>query len=351
MKYQILFCSNLERDLKYLSVLTSTIVDHFRAPHELHFHVCWFGEECESIGHLSEHLEHLPGAWSFHRIHEFLGEEIDKPGFGFWAYLWALENLSLDAERLLYMDADMLVQKDLSECWDLDLGGCPVGMVCDPGGREFGFGRKLAREAGHYGLSYSEDELYFNAGFQVIDLPLWREQGIVDKVLRHFREQYHRPFTGDQDGLNILLAGKIKSLSPRFNLLECLHFYEHWDYEIYREFEEPEEYFEAVVRHFAGSSKVESPYVRAPMRELYYGYLKSTPWWPEERAQATSLWRKTLAQLLEFHYLLVRGVKQGGLRSPWSRLFKLLVKTPYLPLLYPAIPLYRLYRKLREGFS
>lgn len=351
MTYQILFCTNLERDLKYLCALTGSLVEHFRHPEQLHFHLCWFGEEERGLDYFQQYAAHLPSRLTLHRIHDLVEEHLGKPGFGYWAYLWALQFLPIEAERLLHLDPDMLVCDDLSDLWEVDFEDCLLAAVYDAGGRRFGFDQTLAATAADYGLSFEPGRRYFNMGFQLLNLPAWRRFGVVDKVLKNFGDDFDRFFTHDQDGLNLLFAGRIKPLSPRFNMLENVHLYESWDFELFEEFEPPEDYFEASVRHFAGEAKIDSLFARYPERELYYRYLRRTPWWQQERVGALSPWRKTLSRVLQLHYLLVRGLRQGALKRPWSRLFKLLHEAPYLPVLYPAIPIYRLYRKLMKGFS
>lgn len=116
-------------------------------------------------------------------------------------------------EKVLYLDSDLLIRKDVAELFDMNLEGAT-------------FGASIARL--FYGsYSYITEELslraeeYFNCGVLVINNRLLRESDIGEKGMRMLEEKrYH---TQDQDVLNILCqspenTGKVKFIDGRWNV-------------------------------------------------------------------------------------------------------------------------------------
>lgn len=126
-----------------------------------------------------------------------------------------------ELDRILYLDADLLVRRDLGELWDIDLDGMPVGAVAeaayDPANRWMEpFGGR-----------------YFNSGVLLLDLGRWRASRLTEHVAGHIgarrrmlAEAAERgteidPATalwGEQTPLNAALVGRWKCLSPTWNL-------------------------------------------------------------------------------------------------------------------------------------
>lgn len=91
----------------------------------------------------------------------------------------------LPVERVLYLDADVLIRDDLGALWNTDLNGKPIGTV-----RDVGF------PMGHDDMERSP---YFNAGVLLMDLAHIR--GTVN-VLRTAAEAFLDAKYADQDALN-----------------------------------------------------------------------------------------------------------------------------------------------------
>lgn len=110
--------------------------------------------------------------------------------------------------RVLYLDSDLIVARDLTELWETDLGGAPLGAVCDSGMDWKPFART-------WGLPESRGP-YFNAGVLLIDLDRVRREGTFDlaiDVLRRTALTYM-----DQDALNITHWGRWRPLSAIWNV-------------------------------------------------------------------------------------------------------------------------------------
>ena len=109
-------------------------------------------------------------------------------------------------ERILYLDADMLIKKDLTEVYSTPMSEtCPF-VVCDDieGHARGSYESTLDRVAIPYNYKY------FNAGFMLMNLSYLRRRDSVGYILDAFyREQNRYPFP-DQDVLNHMYYDKVQ---------------------------------------------------------------------------------------------------------------------------------------------
>ncbi len=131
-----------------------------------------------------------------------------------------LPSLLPEVERVLYLDGDLIVRKDLASLFHADLNGKYVGMASDV----------YARANLMPYDSYFRDRLgvadgdYFNAGVAVYDLTRMRREGVEKKLLDFLAAR--GPFRyNDQDLLNVVLKGGIYSLDQTWNMTQgCWNF-------------------------------------------------------------------------------------------------------------------------------
>ena len=116
----------------------------------------------------------------------------------------AVDMLPQDMERILYLDVDMLVKKDLTEVYRTPMGEtCPF-MVCDDieGHARGSYESTLNRVALPHNFKY------FNAGFMLMNLNYLRRRNSIGYIVDAFyRERY--PFH-DQDILNHMYYDKVQ---------------------------------------------------------------------------------------------------------------------------------------------
>lgn len=91
-------------------------------------------------------------------------------------------------DRLLYLDGDIIVMKDLKEFFQMDMGNKEIGMALDV--------------VGHHWLG----RRYCNSGVMLCDLAALRKNCTFDKT-RNFINK-HRLFMPDQSALNFTLKDK-----------------------------------------------------------------------------------------------------------------------------------------------
>jgi lipopolysaccharide biosynthesis glycosyltransferase len=108
-------------------------------------------------------------------------------------------------ERFVYLDADVVVEKDLQPLYDIDLGGRPVAAV-----------RNARQPTRTEPLDFTRYP-YFNAGVLVVDRPTWAAKRVAQRALQCVATYPESLRNVDQDALNIAVAGDWKTLDARWN--------------------------------------------------------------------------------------------------------------------------------------
>jgi lipopolysaccharide biosynthesis glycosyltransferase len=120
-----------------------------------------------------------------------------------------LPELLPELDRLIYLDADIIVRDDLAELWTTALNDYPLGAVPDAWAAE----NETMRQRFPGG--------YFNCGVLLMDLVCWRAQSIERRAFALVHECLaggaRGPLLYDQDPLNDVLKGSWQRLSPRWN--------------------------------------------------------------------------------------------------------------------------------------
>jgi len=115
-----------------------------------------------------------------------------------------------DTRRVVYLDSDVVVRKDLSPLFRLELGDACIAAARDV----------VLRSFDPESLAYSPDEHrlprpYHNAGVLVIDVPRWRESGLGKQALEQATARYLQ--WADQDALNVVVE-RWETLDDRWNV-------------------------------------------------------------------------------------------------------------------------------------
>src|SRR6267142_732166 len=133
-------------------------------------------------------------------------------------------------ERVIFLDADLLIRKDLGELWATELGDAPVAAVNDYFTPYLNTREAIGRpsicdrhpDKCHPVPNYRELGLkgtasYFNAGVMVVNLVKWREMDVLHQAMDLVREHSEHVRYCDQYALNVLFSEKWKPLDPRWN--------------------------------------------------------------------------------------------------------------------------------------
>lgn len=198
-----------------------------------------------------------------------------------------LEKLApADCHKLLYLDADITVLRDVRELYAVDLGDCPIAAAIDAFVDPKAFAQRW---------SLPEGPDYFNAGVLVIDLDRVRAEGLFTKAAE-FVALYDPPLN-DQDALNFACWGRWKRFSVAWNAQRHMaipSLIAEMSAEKHLGARQPR------IIHFTGPEKPWLPNVYHPWAWLYWRSLKRTPFFSEVAARYRVNARERARMLVRF---------------------------------------------------
>lgn len=119
-------------------------------------------------------------------------------------------------ERMLYLDADVVLMSDLQPLDGLELAPAHVAAACiEPYSPNFGSEKGVSD---FEFLGFVGDEPYFNAGVLLIDIARWNRADVGKKSLSYLQRDDLRIVSFDQEALNVVLAGHWRGLDPEWNV-------------------------------------------------------------------------------------------------------------------------------------
>lgn len=201
------------------------------------------------------------------------------------------ETLPATVARVIYLDADLLVRRDLANLWDEPQAGYAVLAAGDVAAPFLDarlalptFERCSYHLAAHTPIAnYRElglppDAPYFNGGVLVVDLAQWRRERLGEQMIECLRQHRRHVQWWDQYALNVVLAGKWRALDPRWNQGAHIYVYPNWrsspfDRETFVRLQA-----EPWIVHFCSPSKPWHYFCRHPMTRDFRRCLARTEW-------------------------------------------------------------------------
>ena len=117
-----------------------------------------------------------------------------------------IANIFTEVDKLLYLDADIIVEKSLSELFSIHLNGKLFGACTD---------KDSIVQATRLNIFHGS---YFNAGVLLIDCIQWRKNNIINKIIDFLKNYKNELSWPDQDLLNIMFSHKsVYLLDKRYN--------------------------------------------------------------------------------------------------------------------------------------
>lgn len=230
-------------------------------------------------------------------------------------YRFLILDILKDYPKVIYLDCDMIICRDIAKLYDTDLGDCLAAAALDPdfagqcnmaGSDMAGYCKKT--------LGLEDPFQYFQAGVLVLNVAKLRGTVTVQQLFRMADTGIYR--FSDQDILNIVCKGRVKYLDMSWNMMtDCGHF--RW---------------KKVIRH--APAQIREAYQEArehPYIIHYAGYLK--PWMkPDEdfgyvfweMARATPYYEMLLQEMCQYGMVQVcgRGNKAGAAGAVPFRLMR-----------------------------
>ncbi len=195
----------------------------------------------EKHGHTFQHMD----------IHcllkEYNLEGVDTYSASTYSRVFIERLIPYDCEKVLYIDADTIIQKDLNELWSIDM--CGYTLIGKSEDNAFLLERSKALN-----FKYTK---YINAGIILINFRRWKEIKAEEKLLHGFAARDRKYSFPDQDVISMVLTDEICDTMPaKFN-----------------QFFDRRTYKDAVILHYGGFVARGNP--RA-FKALYNKYLKNT---------------------------------------------------------------------------
>ena len=119
----------------------------------------------------------------------------------------------IPAEKVLYIDSDILVMRDPAELWQRPFNGNIMLATYDLDTHD-GLPATLDRDCPFAATSEVAHYKYFNCGLILFDTASWRAEGLEGKSFELLREKASKLKAWDQTILNYLLRGRIGTLEP-----------------------------------------------------------------------------------------------------------------------------------------
>ena len=151
----------------------------------------------------------------------------------------------VEEDQALYLDCDIVVTRDLSDIFAVDLGSYPLGAVRDLGGEVY-FGEQI-----------------FNSGVLLINVNYWRENDIAGQLIEMTDNLHDKVTQDDQSILNMLFENRWMELPFAYNCI-TLH-------TIFSDYE-PEKGLYPPVIHYLTERKPWKEYTQSIYREVWWFY-------------------------------------------------------------------------------
>jgi lipopolysaccharide biosynthesis glycosyltransferase len=187
-------------------------------------------------------------------------------------------------KRCIYLDADMIVNSDLTELYDVDLHDKWLGGVADSVRGYKNEKERVKRESYRKSFEIESLQEYINSGVLLLDLDVLRKNNIEEKF-EAFLKKYKDPSQHDQTVINSVCYGKILSLPLKFNTQAFMYTHKAYgkDEEKFSQIFPQKEWEEAWenprIIHFAGEKPWNDP--STFWIEKWWNTARKTQYWKE----------------------------------------------------------------------
>ncbi len=264
---------------RYCAVTILSILENTSSPEKFEFHILSPDISQENIQRIEKICTHFDATVSVIPINLELFSSL--PAFqkhfnlNNYSRIYGL-NQCKNCEKVIYLDCDIVVLADLSELFDFELEGKPIGAVPHVQLPYQYIFRK--------NFNFANEDIYFNSGVMLIDATDWRLKKSGDVVLEFCIENSSKLHFADQDALNVIfwenychLPG-VWNVEARLYKEKLLGLPQHE--EITNRMQNPK------IIHYTGADKPWSSQNYVPMRHLYTYYSEQLcerfSWFPSQ---------------------------------------------------------------------
>lgn len=256
-------------------------------------------------------------------------------------YLRLFATQYLNDDEVIYLDCDIVVKDDVYKMLDeVDYNSFVSGVrEYDPKHYYLDFGNldaftKPSYEEYFYRNAFfmrtlkyykmSNDSSYLCCGIMHLNLKKWREENLVEKLMRKIDET-NLFFCADQDVMNSVIDGHFGVVSPRWNTIVAYSgVMANYTSEQYKEARE-----NPAIVHLPGSSKPWLKGAKGKYVDEYWELRKDTPWPIRDEIETTVTTNKPIALKLyhKFTSVIVRianklnSIGREPKRHPFASIF------------------------------
>lgn len=173
------------------------------------------------------------------------------------------EVLPQNIEKVLYLDVDLLVLKDISEIFSLEIDDYALAATLDA----FPYSDQHRMQ-----LHMQADQKTFCSGVMLVNLKYWRNHDVTNGLLEYSKRHREVVFLHDQDVLNYYFKGKWFLLPPKWNRYAFLN--RALRCEGYRLFDYKEYTLDPVILHYAAADMKPWYNCLIPQKKHYVKYLQ-----------------------------------------------------------------------------
>lgn len=199
-------------------------------------------------------------AWS----HFFIDQHVTLETY---LRLMAVHVLPPEVERVLYLDADLVVVGDLAELWRTDLQDMALAAVPDPWGQ--------FRKAD---LGIPPHAAYVNAGVTLMNLDYWRRHDVAERLVAFIEARGSGLMFHDQDAINAVLHDAIRPVDFRWNFQARMYKIDPRDPAAPPRAAVRAAMPQAAIIHYNGRQKPWHFMATVARKGLYRRYLRRTAW-------------------------------------------------------------------------
>lgn len=187
-------------------------------------------------------------------------------------YAWyriLLPEILPDIDRILYFDADVIVDDSIAPLFEIDMTNFAVAGAIDIQG----FNENLYKR-----LNYSSSDQYICTGVLLMNLDCWRNKNITFKIIEWAKENEQNIRFPDQDAINVICHDTKIILPMKYGILDA-----YFHYDCFRTDEYRNQLLEAldnpVIIHYAGQAPwiYERMYHQFQSRWDYYNNMLDCP--------------------------------------------------------------------------
>lgn len=279
---------------KHVAVVMQSIIANAATEDRHEFHILTLNLSSDSENRLLEIATQGKGTMFVHRLNAERLAGFPTASHPLETYLrLLLPELLPEYEKILYLDADIIVMDSLSKLWEFPLGDSSIAAAIDT----ISILKGTAILEHFKTLQLPEQHVYFNAGVLLLNLKVLREMQLFKRVKEWTQKHSELMSHSDQDVLNAILTGSVSYFDLRWNLQAPLIA------PIKLGWKCSQEHIKAVsdpaIIHYVTNRKPWRKEFKLPYQSLYFEYLAQTLWKEDALDPFTAdlVWQRCLEEV------------------------------------------------------